>query len=151
VRQLSSHFHEKCINLAGIVKKILVLEGEAYGHVARDGGPLRTRRLQKFGRLELLHVLNDQPPYWFVMLRGFDPKRDLAPGLIDPSRGNVWRFLDLECAKTKLAELAITPWCRADEQKRRELSEKKKQAFEKVRIPFAKGSENRNHVKPGPK
>jgi hypothetical protein len=67
--------------LVSVVRKILVLEGEAYGQAAPDGGPLRARRLEKFGRLELLQILNDQPPYWFVMIRNFDPKRDLAPGM----------------------------------------------------------------------
>jgi hypothetical protein len=127
------------------VKKILVLEGEAYGQAARDGAPLRARRLQKFGSLELLQILNDQPPYWFVMLRSFDPKRDLAPGLIDRSRGNVWRFLDLERAKAKFGELSALPWCLADEQKRQESREKQRQAFANVRIPFAKKSANADH------
>jgi hypothetical protein len=75
----------------------------------------RARRLQKFGRVELLQILDDQPPYWFVTIRNFNPKPDVAPGLIDPVKGNVWRFLDLERAEARLEELSALPWCLADE------------------------------------
>jgi hypothetical protein len=136
------------------VRKILVLEGEAYGQAAPDGGPLRARRLEKFGRLELLQILNDQPPYWFVMIRNFDPQRDVASGmkgdsngprrqghLIDPSKNGNWRFTDLQMAKAKFAQLSALPWAIADEVKRQELRDKKRQAIAKVRIPFPKKAE----------
>jgi hypothetical protein len=146
VRQLSSRFYEQCIQLTGVVKKTLVLEGEAYGQAAHDGGPLRVRRLQKFGRLELLQILNDQPAWWFVMLRSFDPKRDLAPGLIDPARGNVWRFLDLERAKARFDELSAIPWCLADEQKRQKQRGLAREHILKVRTPFPKKLRNPDRV-----
>jgi hypothetical protein len=124
-----------------VVKKTLVLEGEAYGQAAPDGAPLRGRRLEKFGKIELLQNTNDPPSYWFVVIRNFDPKRDLAPVVIDPVKSNVWRFLDFGRAKTKFAELSALPWCLADEQKRQELRDKKRQAIAKVRIPFPRESE----------
>jgi hypothetical protein len=137
------------------VRKILVLEGEAYGQAAPDGGPLRARRLEKFGRLELLQILNDQPPYWFVMIRNFDSKRDLAPGmkgdssgprrqeqLIAPSKNGNWRFTDLEMAKAKFALLSVLPWAIADEAKRQELREKQKQRILAAGLPFPKKTES---------
>lgn len=135
----------------GVVRKILVLEGEAYGQAAPDGGPLRARRLEKFGRLELLQILNDQPPYWFVMIRNFDPQRDVAPGmkghssgprrqgrLIDPSKNGNWRFTDVGMAKAKFTELSALPWCLADEQKRQERRLKATQRILAAGLPFPK-------------
>ena len=59
------------------MKRVLVLDrgplAEQYGQAAPDGGPLRCRRMQQAGRLELVQVLNDQPSYWFVLIRNFDP------------------------------------------------------------------------------
>lgn len=137
------------------MRKILVLEGEAYGQAAPDGGPLRARRLEKFGRLELLQILNDQPPYWFVLIRNFDPKRDWAPGtkgdlsgprrqehLIDPSKNGNWRFTDLGTATAKFAQLSALPWCVADEQMRQQLREKQKQRILAAGLPFPKKTES---------
>jgi hypothetical protein len=50
-------------------KTLFVLDNEAYGQAAPDGGPLKVRRLTKAGRVELLQVINDPPSYWFVRLR----------------------------------------------------------------------------------
>jgi hypothetical protein len=58
------------------MKRILVCDKgdlrEWYGHAAPDGGPLRLRRLEQAGRLELVQIVNDPPPYWFVLIRNFD-------------------------------------------------------------------------------
>lgn len=72
------------------------------------------------------------------MLRNFDPKRDLGPGSIDPARGNVWRFLDLEGAKARFDELSVLSWCLADEQKRQKQRGLAREHILKVRTPFAK-------------
>jgi hypothetical protein len=121
-----------------VVKKTLQLDGESCGQAAPDGGPLRGRRLEKFGKVELLQIINDPPSYWFVMIRNFDPKPDLAPGRIDPAKSNVWRFLDFGRAKAKFRELSALPWCLADEQKRQELREKQKQRILAAGLPFPK-------------
>src|SRR5258708_7129846 len=60
------------------MKKILTL--------SEDYGALRCYRMEQAGRLELLRVLNDPPPYWFVMIRNFNrsdngPDRTALKGL----------------------------------------------------------------------
>jgi hypothetical protein len=85
------------------MKRILVCDKgdlrEWYGHAARDGGPLRLRRLEQAGRLELVQIVNDPPPYWFVLIRNFDQSSDskdrraLAPVASGWSGNGVWRFL----------------------------------------------------------
>ena len=121
-----------------VVKKTLQLDGETCGQAAPDGGPLRGRRLEKFGKVELLQITNDPPSYWFVTIRNFDPKRDLGPVLIDPAKSNVWRFLDFGCAKAKFGELSALPWCLADEQKRQERRLKSTQRILAAGLPFPK-------------
>jgi hypothetical protein len=130
-----------------VVRKTLVLEGEAYGQAAPDGGPLRARRLEKFGRLELLQITNDPPSYWFVMIRNFDPKSDVASEFIDPAKSSVWRFLDFRRAKTKFAELSALPWAIADEQKRQERRLKSTQRILAAGLPFPKKSKAPDGVK----
>jgi hypothetical protein len=41
---------------------------------------LTAKRINQSGRLWLLRVVNDGPPYWLVMIRGFDPDTDRASG-----------------------------------------------------------------------
>jgi hypothetical protein len=43
------------------MKKTLLLNNEQYSD-------LKCYRMEQAGRLELLRVLNDQPPYWLVMI-----------------------------------------------------------------------------------
>jgi hypothetical protein len=112
------------------MKRRLNLDGEAYGD-------LRARRMEITGRVELLQVLNDPPPYWLVIIRSFEPKRDTGQG-IDPQKANVWRFLSLEEARIKFLELKALPWCRQDEEKIRVRRQKATERLLKVSTPFKK-------------
>lgn len=63
---------------------------------------LTARRLKQSGRLWLVCIVNDTPPYWFAIIRNFDLKRDRASGA--KSIG-VWRFIDEGDAEAKFEEL----------------------------------------------
>jgi hypothetical protein len=63
---------------------------------------LTVKRIAQSGRLWLVRVVNDPPPYWFVMIKGFDPTRDRASGT--KSMG-VWRFVDESDALAKFNKL----------------------------------------------
>ena len=63
---------------------------------------LTVKRIAQSGRLWLVRVINDPPPYWFVMIRNFDPTRDKASGA--KSMG-VWRFVDESDAIAKFNKL----------------------------------------------
>jgi hypothetical protein len=71
---------------------------------------IRARRIKQSGRLWLVRVVNDFDkkeggtfkPYWFVLIKGFDPIRDKASG--GTSIG-VWGFGYEDQASSKFAEL----------------------------------------------
>ena len=60
------------------------------------------RRLRQSGRLWLVRVANNPPPYWLVMIRSFHIERDRASGA--KSIG-VWRFVKEQPAIAKFEEL----------------------------------------------
>jgi hypothetical protein len=108
--------------------------------------------MSKCGRVELLQITNDAPPYWFVMIRNFNPDRDIAPGetsvrtgreypLIDRYKHPVWRFLKLDEAKARFVQLSALPWCVEDEAKRQNQREKSKERLLRAGVPFQKKSE----------
>jgi hypothetical protein len=125
------------------MKKILVCNKgmlkEWYGQAAPDGGPLRLRRLAQAGRLELLQITNDPPPYWFVMIRYFDmseksaDRKALACFTTSFLGNGVWRFLEFEKARTKFVELSTLPIFVAEALKARETREKLAQRMKEVR------------------
>jgi hypothetical protein len=129
------------------VKKILVADKgslkEWYGEAAPDGGPLRLRRLDRAGRLELVQITNDPPPYWFVLIRNFDMSAESADrkalaGLTTPFGNGVWRFLDFEKAKAKFAELRALPIFVRERDRAEKIREKRAERLAGVRIPFPK-------------
>lgn len=63
---------------------------------------LTAKRIKQSGRLWLVRVVNDPPPYYFVIIRNFDMHRDKASGA--KSIG-VWRFIDPQDADAKFEEL----------------------------------------------
>lgn len=131
------------------MKKILVFNkgalGEQYGQAAPDGSPLRARRLQQGGRLELVQIVNDQPPYWFVLIRNFDQSgtgkdRLALKGITTPWGNGVWRFLDFEQAKRKFSELSALPIFAAEALKAQKSREEKRQRILKAGTAFLKKS-----------
>jgi hypothetical protein len=72
---------------------------------------IRARRIKHTGRLWLVRVVSDPDkreggpfkPYWFVLVKGFDPVKDKASG--GTSIG-VWRFGYEDEALAKFEELA---------------------------------------------
>lgn len=139
------------------MKRVLVLDkgaaGEWYGQAAPDGSPLRCYRLEQAGRLELLRVLNDPPPYWFVLIRNFDQSetrtdRTALQGLTTSWGNGVWRFLDEGTAKAKFEQLASLPIFHAERARCLEIRNKKRQrikagalasyAFKKPAMPVDK-------------
>jgi hypothetical protein len=105
------------------MKQFLTLKGEY--------DALKVRRLAKFGRIELLRVIPDQndAPYWFVRINGFNEKRD-RPRLIRAGSkfGNgYFRFGYLDEAREKFAHLKEQPESVAEEKERLKLRDKKKQ------------------------
>jgi hypothetical protein len=70
---------------------------------------LRVQRLRQSGRIVLYRVMIDPPPYWFVLIRGFDPNRDIAPGIIDPHKVPTWRFVSFADAEAKFEQLRAWP------------------------------------------
>ena len=93
------------------MKKILTFDK---GALSEWYGDLRCYRLEQAGRLELLRVLNDPPPYWFVMIRNFDqsptgPDRLALKGLTTPWGNGVWRFLDEGKARAKIEQFSQLP------------------------------------------
>jgi hypothetical protein len=63
---------------------------------------LTAKRVAQSGRLWLVRIVNDPPPYWFVMIKNFDLTRDKASGA--KSMG-VWRFTGEADALAKFNEL----------------------------------------------
>jgi hypothetical protein len=127
------------------MKKILVFDkgtlGEWYGQSSPEGGPLRARRLEQAGRLELVQVTNDPPPYWLVLIRNFNQ----APNSVDrqaiggPPYGNgVWRFLGFENAKAKFLELSALPIFVQEYAKAQKSREEKRERIKKAGTPFQK-------------
>jgi hypothetical protein len=109
-----------------------------YGCASPEGSPLRLHRLKKTGRLELVQIVNDPPPYWFVMIRNFNqsdhgPDREALKGITTPWGNGVWRFQDFEKAKAKYEQLAELPIFIREEIYAQELLDKKSQAMRKNR------------------
>ena len=63
---------------------------------------LTAKRIEQSGRLWFVRVCNDPPPYWLVIIRGFNRERDKASGATSIG---VWRFIDKAAAKAKFDEL----------------------------------------------
>ena len=63
---------------------------------------LKARRIKQSGRLWLVKVINDPPPYWFVFIRSFNLVQDKKSGA--KSIG-VWRFQHEEEAHAKFEQL----------------------------------------------
>ncbi len=63
---------------------------------------LKARRMAQSGRLWLCKVINDPPPYFLVMIRGFDREKDAQTGA--RSIGS-WRFQGEVEARAKFDEL----------------------------------------------
>jgi hypothetical protein len=129
-----------------IMKKTLLLNNEQY-----DG--LKCHRMSQAGRLELLRVTNDPPPYWFVMIRNFNqsptgPDRKALEGLTTAWGNGIWRFLDQDQATAKFQQLASLPIFVAERNKAEKLRNQKREriksgalaslAFRKPSIPVDK-------------
>jgi hypothetical protein len=94
---------------------------------------LRARRLEVYGRLELLEIMNDPPPYWFIRLYGKERPLD-ARYWDGKDTGLCWRLTELAAARLKFAELCSQPEYIQEAEKARNLSEAKRQrALEGVR------------------
>lgn len=130
------------------MKRILIFKGalgEQYGQAASEGSPLRARRLQQAGRLELVQIVNDQPPYWLVLIRNFDQSEQGADrralnGFSTPWGNGAWRFLDFEPAKAKFAQLERLPIFVAERVKAEESRLKATQRLLAAASPFPKKS-----------
>jgi hypothetical protein len=129
------------------MKRILVADKgmfkEWYGEAAPDGGPLRSRRLEQAGRLELVRILNDPPAYWFVLIRNFDMSTESADrralaGLTTPWGNGVWRFLEFEKAKARFAQLSALPIFVAERDRAQKTREKAAERLRKVGYTFPK-------------
>jgi hypothetical protein len=97
-------------------------------------GDLQARRIGKFGRVELLRIINDGAPYWFVRVTGFDETRD-RPRLENcGSRfGNgYWRFLYLDEAQAKFKELTGQPESLKEEERASELRRKNSERMKRL-------------------
>jgi hypothetical protein len=68
---------------------------------------IQARREKVFGRLELLRVLHDRPPYWFIRLQGHRAHDDKYWDGNDT--GLCWRFAHREPALGKFEELCSHP------------------------------------------
>jgi hypothetical protein len=69
---------------------------------------LRARRLEVFGRLELLQVFNDPPAYWLIRLYGKERSYD-AQYWDHKDTGLCRRFTGFEAARAKFKELCSRP------------------------------------------
>jgi hypothetical protein len=120
------------------MRKILVCDK---GELGNWYSGLRLHRLAKAGRLELVKIVNDPPPYWFVMIRNFDqsdhgPDRKALEGITTPWGNGDWRFLDFEKAKAKFEQLERLPIFAAEALAAQKLRDKRKQHMLQVRIPL---------------
>ena len=70
-------------------------------------GGLKAKRLEVFGRLELLQVINDGAPYWLIRLR--DSRAYDAKYWQGKDSTLCWRFTSLSRAKTKFRQLCAHP------------------------------------------
>jgi hypothetical protein len=100
---------------------------------------LKARRLKQVGRLVLYQIVDDPPAYWMIWIKGFNPKKDIAPGLIHPDKIPVWRFTDIDSAKAKFADLAKLPTFLAEEEKAAKLRVSAKQRILSGAVPLLKG------------
>lgn len=91
----------------------------------------RCRRVEVFGRLELLKAFFDGPPFWMIRLRSQTAEDRKLIGEKPGSNGH-WRFVDEESAKTKFAELCAIPEYRSDEEKRLETAGRRREAILKA-------------------
>jgi hypothetical protein len=112
-----------------------------------NGGPLRLRRLEQAGRLELVQITSDPPPYWFVLIRNFDQSSDgedrraLAPVASGWLGNGVWRFQDFAKARTRFEEFKALPLFVEEAKKAQARREESKERLARVRIPFPKKSD----------
>lgn len=118
------------------MKKVLVLNRGALGE---QYGGLRCSRLEQAGRLELVRVLNDPPPYWFVLIRSFDQSengadRKALKGLTTPWGNGVWRFLEFEKAKAKFEQVSPLPIFLAERARYLERRAKSAERLKKVGV-----------------
>jgi hypothetical protein len=132
------------------MKRILVCDKgdlrEWYGRAAPDGGPLRLRRLEQAGRLELVQIVNDPPPYWFVMVRNFDPSpngkdRQSLAGLTSAWGNGVWRLQDFAKARTRFEQFKALPVLVEEAKKAQARRAESRERLARVRIPFPKKSD----------
>jgi hypothetical protein len=132
------------------MKRILVCDRgdlkEWYGQAAADGGQLRLRWLEQAGRLELVQVTNDPPPYWFVLIRNFDQSpigkdRQALAGLTSASGNGVWRFQDFAKARTQFELFKALPIFVEEAKKAQKHREEKKERLARLGISFPKKSD----------
>lgn len=92
---------------------------------------LQARRIRKFGRVELLRIFNDGPPYWFVRIAGFNETRDRPRSKRCGSEfGNgYWRFVRLNEAEEKFNQFAMEPESIKEQRQASALREKQKQVM----------------------
>jgi hypothetical protein len=132
------------------MKRILVCDKadlrEWYGQAARDGGPLRLRRLEQAGRLALVQIVNDPPPYWFVLIRNFDQSpngkdRQALAGVTNAWGNGVWRFLDFAKARSRFEAFKALPIFVEEAKNAQKQREEKKERLARLGISFAKKSD----------
>jgi hypothetical protein len=132
------------------MKRILVCDRgdlkEWYGQAAADGGPLRLRRLEQAGRLELVQVTNDPPPYWLVLIRNFDTSpdgkdRQALAGLTTAWGNGVWRFQDFAKARTRFEQFKALPIFVEEAKKAQKHREESKERLARAGIAFRKKSD----------
>jgi hypothetical protein len=129
------------------MKRILVCDKgdlrEWYGQADPDGAPLRLRRLEQAGRLELVQVTNDPPPYWLVLIRNFDTSpdgkdRQALAGLTTAWGNGVWRFLDFAKAEARFEQFKMLALFVEEAKRAQKHREEKKERILRAGIPFPK-------------
>lgn len=91
---------------------------------------LKARRIRKFGRVELLRIINDGAPYWFVRLSGYTEKDRPRFKAAGSEFGNgYWRFVRLNDAEEKFKEFAAQPDSVKEEEHIIKLRGQRKQAM----------------------
>jgi hypothetical protein len=125
------------------MKQFLTLQGVYEGK--------KTRRLKKFGRIELLRVFHDpdeiiQEPYWFVRIVGFDEKRDQQRAIRcsngRPWGNGYWRFCHLELAEAKFDKLSAQPESVAEEQKQQAIRTRARESAMKRDMAAVRAARN---------
>ena len=96
----------------------------------------RCRRVEVFGRLELLRAFFDGPAFWMIRLRGRTPEdRPILEKATGSKFGNGhWRFVDEKSARAKFSQLCSLPEYVSDEEKRQKTLDRRREAFLKVKV-----------------